>query len=88
MASYPLMRGLTDAQAMHVAHPDTFEVPSDHDLATLKPGSMIKVCQNRGQFSERIWVEVKGASGKYLIVQTEQGGVYRVEARHVYSIWD
>jgi hypothetical protein len=87
MATYPIMRGLTDAQDMHQKHPDTFDAPSAHELATIMPGDMIKVCQNHGQFSERVWVEVKGASGKYLIAQTEQGGIYRVEGRHAYSVW-
>jgi len=51
MATYPIMRGLTDAQQMHLDHPDTFEAPSAHELATIMPGDMIKVCQSRGQWS-------------------------------------
>jgi hypothetical protein len=87
MPTYPVMRGLTDAQQMHIDHPDTFEAPTPRELAMIAPGDMIKVCQSRGQWSERVWVEVKGASGKYLIAQTEQGGIYRVEGRHAYAIW-
>lgn len=86
-ATIRLMTRLTDAQDMHQRHPQTFEAPSAHELATLAPGDMIKVCQTTRGWGERIWVEVKGASGKYLIVMTEQGQYFRVEARHAYSIW-
>lgn len=95
MAQVPLLTKLVDAQEMHRQHPDTFEVPSAHELATIKPGDYVKVCRG----NERFWCRVDGAAGKYLIstvdtplVNEENADInipglrVRIEHRHIYSI--
>lgn len=86
--------GLVDAQAMALANPDTFTVPSEMDLASLKTGDYVKVCRN----SERFWVEIVTAEPRliYGIVTNRlidpdnedliQGAPLTCERRHIYSV--
>jgi hypothetical protein len=94
MVRIPILTRLVDAQEMHRQYPDTFEAPTDHELATIRPGQFIKVCRD----GERFWLAVTGASGRYLIAsianplvtsgnaRLAMGKAVRVEPRHVYSI--
>ena len=50
---------LMDGKARHVAHPDTFHIPSTAEIVALKPGQYVKVGFQEGQKTERAWVEVK-----------------------------
>lgn len=43
-----------DAQAMHRAHPDTFDAPSDVELDAVDEGDCVKVCAQ----AERFWIRV------------------------------
>jgi hypothetical protein len=52
-----------DAQAMHKAHPDTFDVPTDEELAVIASGSFIKVCGFGFHGRERFWLEVQAVEG-------------------------
>lgn len=50
---------LTDGQEMNRMHPDTFEVPSNSDLASLRVGDFIKLGFEHGDDpGERMWVEI------------------------------
>jgi len=92
MATIPILSKLVDAQEMHRQHPDTFEVPSDHELMTIVPGNFVKVSRN----NERFWLRVIGASGKYLIGSVDSmlvsnpgidhGKIVRFEHRHIYTV--
>ena len=46
-----------DAQRMHREHPATFDAPSEADLAGLRPGDLVKVCNKR----DRFWVTLTEA---------------------------
>jgi hypothetical protein len=49
-----------DAQAMHRAHPDSFEVPPDAELDAIKPKTFIKVgATSHGGRTERFWLAVE-----------------------------
>lgn len=48
-----------NAQAMALAHPESFQVPGKADLAAIKPGGFIKVCAERDGRGERFWIKVK-----------------------------
>ena len=85
---------LLDAQAMHRKHRNTFEVPSDAELAALRPGDYVKVCAGR----ERFWVEVDEFDGatihatvaSALVLTSEHGlksgDALAFEPRHVLSV--
>lgn len=53
-----------NAQLMHIEHTETFEVPTNDELANIKEGSFVKVCADysnivsHGINSERFWVNV------------------------------
>lgn len=92
---FPVLTKLVDAQKMHRQHPDSFEVPSQHELACIKPGDYAKVCRH----GERFWIKVLGATGKYLIGEVDVPLVVednadinrpwmrvRFEHRHIYTI--
>lgn len=57
---------LIDAVEMNRLYPETFFIPSDSDIATLKVGDCVKLffvptpeANERGvQFTERMWVEI------------------------------
>lgn len=46
-----------DAQKVHRLHPETFEVPTQEELNTIRAGDHVKLCFNN---KERMWVEVVG----------------------------
>ena len=96
-ATIPILNKLVDAQAMHREHPDTFDAPSDAELAAIKPGDWVKICRE----GERFWCRIVGAKGKHLIgaidaplVVAENadisvpGRIVRFEYRHVYTIME
>jgi len=94
MATIPILSKLIDAQQMHREYPDSFEVPSAHTLALIKPGDYVKVCRE----DERFWCKVLGGSGRYLIEEVENelvmpanahinvGQRVRFEHRHIYVV--
>ena len=49
-----------NAQEMAEKYPDTFEVPSDEELKSLKKGDFAKVCLN----DERFWVRILFIEGE------------------------
>lgn len=52
------MTHLENAQELQRQHPATFEAPSLEELAAVKVGDSVKVCDGR----ERFWVTVTGKS--------------------------
>jgi len=44
----------TDARAMSLEHPDTFESPDDDALRAVRAGTLVKICNGQ----ERFWVLV------------------------------
>lgn len=86
-----------DAQRMAQEHPLTFEVPSPDELASICPGSCVKVCS----LPERFWVTVTavnadgsltGTVANALIFTDRHGLDYEdevtFERRHVYDVMD
>lgn len=45
----------SDAQALALAHPETFSCPSLEELTTLKAGDYVKVCTGK----ERFWTKLE-----------------------------
>jgi hypothetical protein len=92
MATIPILSKLVDAQEMHRQYPETFDAPSQSDIALIVPDTWVKICRN----SERFWVRVIGARGKYLIGEIDSmlvqnpdlqlGQVVRFEPRHLFAI--
>src|ERR1700704_6669396 len=93
-APIPILGGLVDAQEMHRQNPTTFEVPSQHELALIKPGDWVKICRA----NERFWCNVVGSRGKYLIGAVDaplvnddnadinvSGKLVRFQHRHIYA---
>jgi hypothetical protein len=57
---------LINALAMHLDHPDTFDVPDVDVLAELVPGDFVKLGfrdDDDGGGGERMWVKVTARSG-------------------------
>lgn len=82
-----------DAQAMARETPDTFEAPGTNELNSIKPGSLVKVCDGQ----ERFWVIVRGVKGNTISGEVDNellGGQYALgelisfEKRNVYQVWD
>lgn len=48
------MNDFLNAQEMHRTYPETFDAPSNDELASLKTGLYAKICEN----GERFWVEI------------------------------
>jgi len=81
-----------DAQQMAKDNPDTFEAPSDEELAAIEIGWTVKVCNGR----ERFWTEVVEKGEGYLLVKVDNMLVYRrgynlgdilkIEKRNIYEI--
>jgi hypothetical protein len=88
------MTELTDARALHEAHPNRFEIPPDFILKSLEIGDFVKVAAS----GERFWVEVQGQEGETirgtvanrLVFVAKHGLDYGdalvVEHRHVYDV--
>jgi hypothetical protein len=86
----------TDAQAMATMYPATFEAPTTAELASIQPGSLVKICARE---AERFWVQVTTRTGNHLsgrvdndLVYTERHGLtlgdtVTFETRHVYAVW-
>lgn len=91
---------LTDAQDMARKYPATFFVPSEADLAGIRPGFFVKVSPvaTRKVPSERFWVEVIAISDSGMVGRidndllfTHAHGLSRddlieFEQRHIYLI--
>lgn len=85
----------TNAQEMHRLHPDTFDAPSEDELAAIRPGDSVKVCTG----GERFWVtvtqageaELTGTVDNDLVLTADHGLRYRDAVRFprecVYSVW-
>lgn len=85
----------TDAQHMAKLYPATFEAPTAAELASIRPGSLIKICAG----DERFWVKVTQRAGDQLagtvdndLIRTDRHGLtlgnsVSFEARHVYAVW-
>lgn len=90
-------RKLTDAQAMQVLYPETFEAPTVEQLMKVKVGTSVKVCIAD---LERPWVTVTEITGDKIrgildneLVFTGQHGLrlgdyITFEKRHIYQIWE
>lgn len=85
----------TDAQALHRAQPDAFDVPTAREIAALRHGDAVKVCAGR----ERFWVQVEGFDDRGGIVGSvandllftgehgpDFGDEIRLERRHIFEI--
>ena len=85
-----------DAQQLGKMYPETFEAPSQGELASVRTGSLVKICAND---IERFWVIVTNANGDKLqgTVDNElsHGAVHHLkcddvvsfELRHIYQIF-
>jgi len=58
---------LINAAEMGRAHPDTFYYAPKKVLDSIRPGDLIKVC-DQSEFPERFWVEVTKSDGNGLFV--------------------
>lgn len=74
---------LRDAQALHRARPDTFEVPDDADLNGLRAGDLVKVCRG----GERFWVRLASA-GEVLEGSVEGSSPPETIAFHRKNVYD
>jgi len=84
-----------DAQAMHKAHPNTFAVPDEAELAEITPGAHAVKIEAGG---ERFWVKVQARVGDSMVgsicndlVFTAEHGLecddmVEFEMRHIYAI--
>lgn len=85
---------LVDAQQMALNHPDTFNAPTDAELAAIGPGVWVKVCAA----PERFWVSVQAVSDLSIVGYVDNeltytavhglayADVIKFEPRHVYQI--
>ena len=81
-----------DAQEKHKQHPDTFDVPSEEELAKIDVGFTVKVCNGQ----ERFWTEVVELLEDGLMVRVDNnlvhdrgynfGDILRIEKKHIYEI--
>jgi len=86
---------LTDSEAMHAAHPETWDHPDAAELAALGPGWAIKVLAGQ----ERFWVRVTSRDGNRLRglvdnalvdaahIGVDLGDEIECETRHVLDVW-
>ena len=89
------MTRFTNAQEMHRLHPETFDAPSEADLAAIALGDSVKVATG----GERFWVtvtdageaELTGTVVNDLVCTAEHGLRYRDVIRFprecVYTVW-
>jgi len=84
-----------DAQEMHKAHPTSFEVPDEDELAAIAKGMFIKVGAISFHGHERFWLEVDEVKGDTIVgvvsnplteVPLDVGELVEVERRHVHAI--
>jgi len=81
-----------DAQQMAKENPETFEAPTDEELAAIEVGWTVKVSNGR----ERFWTEVVEKGDGYLLVKVDNmlvymrgynlGDILRIEERNIYEI--
>lgn len=65
MKKQPLKLPLTNAYALSVLNPETFERPEDQDIAEVLPGDFVKICYHEeDQTGERFWCEVASIDPK------------------------
>lgn len=55
-----MVASFTDAEAKHAMNPATFEAPSADELASVRIGSLVKICADE---IEQFWVEVTNVNG-------------------------
>jgi hypothetical protein len=93
MPPIPIRPHFVNAQEMHEENPDTFEVPSEEELAALHAGNTIKVSNGR----ERFWIEIveKRTRGYFIGIVMNKllfytnytlGDLVQFHKRHIYSI--
>lgn len=57
------MYTLTNAKQMNATHPDTFEIPTDEEIAKLQPGALVKLIFTEAELTpERMWVRITNIS--------------------------
>ena len=82
---------LMDAQEVHRAHPETFDVPDSAKLANPKPGDTIKI----GDGEQRFWTRVVSADATHITATVDnataredrgygQDQLVKYERRHAY----
>jgi hypothetical protein len=50
---------LTNAYAMSILHPDTFEYPDEQSIAMIAPDDFVKICYEEDEnMAERFWCKV------------------------------
>lgn len=69
---HPVNTDFVNAQEMHLLNPETFDVPSEAELAAIKPGDSVKVCTG----GERFWVSVTVASESMIAGTVDNQLVY------------
>lgn len=50
---------LINGEAMHRAHPETFQIPSEQDKLAIQPGDFVKLGFLYKGAGERMWVQVR-----------------------------
>jgi uncharacterized protein YegJ (DUF2314 family) len=55
---------LADCWQRHTNSPETFEIPNDVDIASLKPGDFAKLIFQAVGAGERMWVKVEERTGQ------------------------
>lgn len=76
-----------DAQQRARENPETFKVPSEQDLGSLRVGDLVKLCSN----GERFWVELvsltdDGQLGGVPASADAPIGILRFARRHIFDV--
>lgn len=88
-------RAFVNAQVQHAKHPDTFDVPSDRELAGITTGMFVKVCTGTEQFwvcvIEKYGDQIRGAVDNALMCGSihglKLGDVIKFKTNNVYAIF-
>lgn len=72
---------MINAQRLHRMNPNTFQVPTYEELATLKPRAQIKVCVG----NTRIWAIVTEVNGKQITCTNHRTGYMNVRFCNVFD---
>lgn len=84
---------LVDAKELRRLYPETFEVPSDHEIEVLEVGQLIKV----SAYGERFWVKIVEVHENKFICAIDNyllddrigyGDLIEVSANNIYLIYD
>jgi hypothetical protein len=89
---------LISAAEMARAHPETFDYAPKQVLDSIRPGNLIKVCDDAEPFAERFWVKITKRDGNGLFVGRVEnylfaekpynfGTLIRFGAENIFDFW-